>query len=307
MLDVTLRQLQIFASVARTASFSLSAQQLHVTQPAISMQIRQLEEVAGITLLERLGRKAVLTQAGVELLAHAAAIEEQLRLAQESLDALRGTRIGTLKLGAVSTAKYFAPFLLAEFTKQYPGVIIHFSVGNRTEIVRLLADNEIDLAIMGRPPRELQTRAEAMARHPFVIIAPPSHPLAASRRIPFRRLADQRFLVREQGSGTRASMERVFQERGVAYVASLETSSNETIKQAVIAGMGIAFLSMHTIGLELQAGRLVTLDVAGMPLLRDWYVIQLKARRLAPTPQAFYAFLMARGAAIIKTATGIDI
>lgn len=307
MLNVTFRQLQVFASVARAESFSRAAQQLHLTQPAVSMQIHQLEEATGIALLERLGRKTVLTEAGTELLARAAAIEEQLRLAQESLDALRGARIGTLKLGAVSTAKYFAPFLLADFTAQHAGVTVQFSVGNRTEIVRMLADHEIDLAIMGRPPRELQTIAQAMARHPFVLIAPPNHPLAGSHRIPLRRLADQRFLVREQGSGTRASMERLFQERGVTFQASMEASSNETIKQAVIAGMGISFISMHTVGLELRAGKLVQLDVVGMPLMRDWYVIQLKEKRLAPIPQAFREFLMARGAAIIQQATGIGL
>jgi DNA-binding transcriptional LysR family regulator len=210
-----------------------------------------------------------------------------------------------LKLGAVSTAKYFAPSLLSAFAPAYPDVTIRFSVGNREEIIKLLAANEIDLVIMGRPPKELVTTAEPFAKHPLVIIAAPDHPLAnAKRKIPLKQLSSENFVIREQGSGTRASMEHVFKERGVNYSASMEVSSNETIKQAVMAGMGISFISKHTVSLELAAGKLVTLNISGLPLLRDWYVIHLRDKRLSPITAAFRTFLLARGAEIIGRTVG---
>jgi DNA-binding transcriptional LysR family regulator len=307
MRHVTLRQLQVFAAVARHLSFSKAAPELHLTQPAVSMQIRQLEEAAGMPLFERVGRRTSLTEAGRELLARANGVNELLREAQESLEALRGMKAGTLKLGAVSTAKYFAPSLLADFTPAYPGVTVRFNVANREEIVKQLAENDIDLAIMGRPPRELETIAVPFAKHALIIIATPDHPLAKKRRIPLKRLESERFLIREQGSGTRASMERVFRERGVHYRASMEVSSNETIKQAVIAGMGISFISIHTVGLELQTGRLLALDVVGLPEVRDWYVIHLRDKRLTPITAAFREFLLKSGAGIIERATGISL
>src|SRR5262245_49140071 len=244
MKHTTLRQLQVFAAAARTLSFSRAASELHLTQPAVSMQIGQLEDAAGMPLFERIGRKTSLTEAGRGLLVRANGVMELLREAQESLEALRGMRAGTLNLSAVSTAKYFAPSLLADFTPAYPGVTVRFNVANREEVVKQLAANDIDLAIMGRPPRELETVAVPFARHALIIIAAPDHPLAAKRRIPLRRLEDEKFLIRELGSGTRASMERVFEEHRVRYRAIMEVSSNETIKQAVMAGMGISFISI---------------------------------------------------------------
>ncbi len=305
MKNATLRQLRTFAEVARKRSFTAAAKSLHLTQPAVSMQVRELEQAAGMALFERAGRGVALTEAGQELLSHADGMIERLREAREALDALRGMKKGTLKLGAVSTAKYFAPALLAAFTAAHPGVTVRFSVANREEMVRQLAQNEIDLAIMGRPPRELETVAAAFAKHPLVIIAAPEHPLAAKRRISLKRLEGERFLIREPGSGTRASMERLFRDRGARYRAVMEISSNETIKQAVIAGMGIAFISLYTVGLELQAGKLVTLDIVGLPLVRDWYALHLRTKRLSPVASAFRSFLLEEGGAIIARATGM--
>jgi len=305
MQNVTLRQLRVFAAVARELSFSRAANELHLTQPAVSMQVRQLEEAAGMALFERIGRRIALTEAGQELLAGASSVDEQLRRTGESIDGLRGMKSGTLKLGAVSTAKYFAPSLIGDFTRDHAGVTVRFNIANRENVIALLGGNEIDLAIMGRPPRELATIAEPFAKHPLVIIAAPDHPLAGKRRIPLRRLESENFLIREEGSGTRASLERVFKDRGARYRASMEVSSNETIKQAVIAGLGLSFLSIHTVGLELQAGKLVTLDVAGLPVMRDWFVIHLRNKRLSPIASAFREFLIANGAAIIERATGV--
>jgi len=304
MKRVTLRQLTVFAEVARRLSFTAAANALHLSQPAVTLQVKELEETCGALLLERMGRRIFLTEAGREVAACAANVTGRLHETQERLDALRGLKRGLLKVGAVSTAKYFVPSLLAAFTPSYPGVTARFSIGNREETIRHLAENEIDLAIMGRPPREIETVAEPFAKHPLIIIAAPSHPLAGKRRVPLKKLEGENLLIREEGSGTRASLERVFKQAQVAYRASMEVSSNETIKQAVIAGMGISFLSAHTVGLELKARKLVALHVAGLPVLRDWYVIYRKDKRLSPIAAAFRAFLIENGSRIIARAVG---
>jgi len=306
MRNVTLRQMRVFATVARHLSFTRAARELHLTQPAVSQQVKLLEAGIGLPLFEHIGRKVHLTPAGAELLRYANQAIDLMRAAGEALAAMRGLKRGVLQLGAVSTAKYFAPSLLAAFTPAYPEVTIKFSVGNREEIIKQLAANEIDLVIMGRPPRELDTIAEPFAKHPLVIIAAPDHALARKRRIRLKQLGAENFLIREEGSGTRASLEHVFRDRGATYRASMEVSSNETIKQAVMAGMGISFISMHTVGLELVARKLVVLDVVGLPIVRDWYVIQLREKRLSPIAAAFRGFLLERGAAIIKQAVGVD-
>jgi DNA-binding transcriptional LysR family regulator len=304
MRNVTLRQMRVFAAVARHLSFTRAAQELHLTQPAVSQQVSLLEAEVGMPLFEHIGRKIRLAPAGLELLRYATQVTELLREAGEALAAMRGLKRGVLKLGAVSTAKYFAPTLLSAFTPAYPEVAIKFTVANREEIVRLLAANELDLVIMGRPPRELDTAAEPFARHPFVIIGSLDHPLARRRRIPLKSLARESFIIREQGSGTRASMEHVFRERGVTFRASMEVSSNETIKQAVMAGMGLSFISSHTIGLESETGKLAILDVVGLPIVRDWYVIHLREKILSPIAAAFRAYLLENGARVILETVG---
>lgn len=300
--NVTLRQLHAFLAVARLHSFTAAAKELHVTQPAVSMQVRELEALCRVPLLERSGRGVHLTEAGAELARCAERVAEALQQTQEHLAALRGLETGMLRLGAVSTAKYFAPSLLASFQRAHPQIGLRFAVGNRQEITRQLADRESDLVIMGRPPPGLDTIAAPFARHPLVFVASPSHPLARRRRIPLARLEDENFLIREQGSGTRAAMEQLFRERGVDYPASMEMSSNETIKQAVIAGMGISLISAHTVGLERQTKRLVVLDVEGLPLLREWFAIHLKERRLSPVASAFRDLLLEQGSRLIEAA-----
>ena len=304
MRNLTLRQLRVFAAVARHQSFTRAAHELHLTQPAVSQQVKLLEAEVGMPLFEQNGRKVRLAPAGTELLRYATQVTELLREAGETLSAMRGLKRGVLRLGAVSTAKYFAPALLSAFRPAYPEVAIKFTVANREEIIGLLAANETDLVIMGRPPRELDTAADPFARHPLVIIASPSHPLARQRRIPLKALGAESFIIREQGSGTRASMEALFRERGVPMRVSMEVSSNETIKQAVMAGMGLSFISSHTIGLEVATGKLAVLDIVGLPIVRDWYVIKLRERVLTPIASAFRAFLLENGARIVREAVG---
>jgi DNA-binding transcriptional LysR family regulator len=292
--------MRVFAAVARYRSFTRAARELHLTQPAISQQVKLLEIEIGLPLLEYVGRQIHLTAAGNELVRYATQVTDLLRDAGETFSAMRGLKRGVLQLGAVSTAKYFAPSLLSAFSPAYPEVTIRFVVGNREEIIRALASNEIDMVIMGRPPKELVTVAEPFAKHPLVIIAAPDHPLATKRRIPLARLGSEKFIIREEGSGTRASMEHVFKKGGVPFRTAMEVSSNETIKQAVMAGMGIGFISIHTVGLELAAGKLTILNVAGMPLVRDWFVIHLRDKRLSPIAVAFRSFLLEHGADIIR-------
>jgi len=302
MQNVTLRQLEALLAVVHRRSFTAAARDLHVTQPAVSMQVRELESICDLPLLERIGRSVQPTEAGEEVARCAEGVAELLQRTGERLAALRGREAGLLKLGAVSTAKYFAPSLLAAFQRDHPGVTVRFAVGNRQEMARDLAHFESDLVIMGRPPRELETVAAPFARHPLVMIAAPTHPLARRRRIPLARVASETFLIREPGSGTRAAMEQLFEERGVAFRASMEVSSNETIKQAVMAGMGISLISAHTIGLERAAGRLVLLDVVGLPVVREWFVIHLRRRQLSPIAAAFRDLLVERGASLIHAA-----
>ena len=295
----TLRQLRVFEAVARQLSFSRAAAELHLTQPAVSMQVKQLEAQAGLALFERLGKKVFLTEAGAELHQHSRVIAQQLRDAEEALAARRGLSQGRLVITMVSTAKYLVPPLLARFLKQHPGVTVKLSANNREVVLKQLADNEVDLAIMGRLPQGMEAVAEPFARHPHVIIAAPNHPLAKQRRIPLARLARETFLIREPGSGTRGLLERLFAEHRLPLNVSMEMASNETIKQAVQAGMGISLLSLHTIGLELKTRRLAVLDIRGLPLVRDWYVVHLAAKRLSPVAQAFRGFLLSAAGKLV--------
>jgi DNA-binding transcriptional LysR family regulator len=304
---ITLRQLKVFEAVARHLSFSRAAEELHLTQPAVSMQVKSLEAQAGLPLFEQVGKKIHLTEAGAEVARFALEVHSGLKDCEDTLAAIRGVSGGRLHLAVVSTAKYFAPRLLSEFSRRHPGVTVKLSVTNREQVIGELQANQVDLAIMGRPPRGLDVDATAFAKHPHGIIASPEHPLARKRNLELSRLAGENFLIREPGSGTRMSMERVFADRGVKLASSMELASNETIKQAVMAGMGLSFLSLHTVGLELAAGKLVRLDVRGTPVTRDWHVVARKGKRLSPLAESFRAFLAADGAGLIAETTGVRV
>lgn len=300
MKNVTLRQLKVFESVARHLSFSRAAEELHLTQPAVSMQVKQIEDQAGLPLTEMVGKKVYLTEAGKEVARHARLIAQQLRDAEDALATLKGVRGGHLSIGVVSTAKYFAPHLLAEFRRRQPGVEIDMRVHNRQTIVRQLADNEIDLAIMGQPPQEFATVAEAFADHPLVIIASPEHPLAQRKQVPPSLLNEETFLIRESGSGTRATMERYFADAGIAPRLSIEMLGNETIKQAVMADLGLAFMSAHAVSLECQVGRLVKLPVSGTPIIRRWFVVHRAEKELLPMAATFRSFLLTQAPKLLE-------
>jgi len=300
-LNVTFRQLRVFAEVARTGSVARAAEALHLTPPAVSMQVKEVESQVGLPLFDRHGRSVSLSLAGEYFLVHAKKLLAALKEADDAMQRLKRVERGLLTIGMVSTAKYFVPHLLARFHEEHAGVEVRLKLAaNREQLVGLLAASEVDLAIMGRPPRELATRAETFASHPLVFAAPVGHPLLATPQAPAALLARYPLLVRERGSGTRAAMEGFFAEQHVTPQILMELPSNETLKQAVIAGMGLSFLSRHTIGLELQSGVLAVLDIAGTPLMRTWNVVHLGSRVLSPAAEAFRYFLLEQGEAFLS-------
>jgi len=298
--QATLHQLKVFETVARHLSFSRAADELHLTQPAVSIQVKQLESYAGLPLFEQLGMRVFLTAAGQELLQHCRAIIGQFRAAQEAMTQLSGVVGGTLNVAVISAGDYFFPQLLAEFKRRHPAVGLNLVVRNREEVVQLLAENLTDLAIMVRPPERNNTTDVAFAPAPYVVVAAPGHPLARKRRIPASVLADYPFVARERASDTWNAMEAAFGRRLAGFTILMEISSNETIKQAVMAGLGIGFLSAHAVDLELRVKTLVALDVQGFPFLRNWHIVQRNGKRLPPVAVAFKDFLVEEGATLIK-------
>jgi DNA-binding transcriptional LysR family regulator len=271
MRNLTLKQLKAVQAIVDHGKIVNAANALGLSPPAVTIQLRQLEEEAGLALFDRTTDGMRPTAAGLAFLDAAQAIDERLRMLDDQMDAIRGVRTGSIRLGAVSTAKYFAPRLMAAFMKEYPDIDMQLVIGNRAETIASLKNRDIDIALMGRPAKDVPVRASAFGDHPLVIIAPPDHPLAGARDISKERIAEEHFIIREPGSGTRISLEIFLGEvPGRIDDLGLEMDSNETIKQAVMAGLGIAFISAHTIAFEVEAGRLVILDVAGMPIRRQW-------------------------------------
>ena len=302
--SASFRQLATFHTVARLGSVSAAAEEMHLTQPAVSIQIGVLEASAQTPLLQRSGRGIRLTEAGELLAAYAGRILDLWREAGEEMATLQGVFSGTLRVGAVTTAEYLLPPLLVTFASQNPKVKVKLQVGNRDEIVRMLAGQEIDVAIMGRPPAELKTDSSAFARHPMAFLAAPNHPLMREPKLGIESLGTAHILVRERGSGTRTTVERIFKDASLHLRIGSEMSSNEAIKQMCAAGFGVAFLSMHTCVLELNAGVLKVLPMAGNPVEREWFVMHLASRQLPQVAIAFEQFLREQAQAQIERQLG---
>jgi DNA-binding transcriptional LysR family regulator len=307
-MNLTFRQLRVFTEVARQGSLARAAEALHLTPPAVSMQIKELESQVGLPLLDRGTRSATLTSAGEYFLVHARRLLADLKDAQHAMARLRKLEQGVLVIGVVSTAKYFVPHLLARFHEEHPAIDVKLRVaGNREQLLALMDAGEADLSIMGRPPRELSARAESFAPHPLVFVAPARHPLVtrhgsddgSGHRAPISlaELADHPMIVREAASGTRSTLDALLTQHRIAPRITMEMPSNESIKQAVIAGMGISFLSLHTVGLELRNGLMRVLPVEGTPLIRAWHVVHLSAKVLSPAAEAFRYFILEHGPA----------
>ncbi|GMV02157.1 MAG: transcription regulator LysR family protein [Burkholderiales bacterium] len=293
MSNVTFRQLKVFAEVARHLSFARAAESMHLTPPAVTMQVKELEDRIGLALFEREGRRVSLTTAGEYFLVYARRLIATLKEADDAMARFKRLETGLLTIGMVSTAKYFVPHLLARFREQHPGVDVRLRVtANREQLARLLQASEVDLAVMGRPPREIAARAEPFAAHPLVFVCPPEHPLLRIGHPPVHALAPYPFIVREADSGTRSVMKAFLEAHQFEPRITMEMSSNETIKQAVIAGMGISFLSLHTIGLEVRSGLLHVLAVEGTPVMRGWNVVHLLSKVLSPAAEAFRYFII---------------
>ena len=291
-MNVTFRQLKVFESVARHLSFTQAAQALHLSQPAVSMQIKQLEESTGLPLFEQLGKKIYLTEAGREMYHYSRAIASQLEEAEDVLEQLKGVQRGHLDIAVASTANYFATRLLAAFAKQHEGVTFSLDVTNRASLLRQLEHNEKDLVIMGKPPETIPLEMESFVENPLVVIAASDNPLAGRENIPLTALQGETFVMREAASGTRAAMERFFTEQGVHLNAGMEMRSNEAVQQAVQAGLGLGIVSIHTLELELETNRLVILDVESFPIMRQWYIVHREEKRLSPVVQGFKDFLI---------------
>ncbi|MET0970719.1 MAG: LysR family transcriptional regulator [Tardiphaga sp.] len=302
--DISIRQLRALAALQAGGSITAAAGRLHLTQPAVTLQLRNLQALAGLPLIQRTGDGMVLTDAGREVLALSERIEAALAACATSLDMMAGKTAGRISIGAVSTAKYFVPFAISGFSKLYPEIEVRLTIGNRQEIGAALRGYDLDFAIMGRPPVDIEMDVQLIGDHPHVIIAPTAHPLARKSRLALSDLANQTFLTREPGSGTRGLMEQLFESAGVRPTIGMEMSSNETIKQAVIAGLGIAFISAHTVATELDERRLVMLDVVGLPVIRQWFVVSRRDKVLLPPAQAMRQFLGAQGAQFLPRLHG---
>ncbi len=298
---ISLRQLRLFIAVAETGSFTAAAKLMHVTQPAVSMQIHELESMMDEVLLD--GRRGFrLTPAGEILLRHAREVIASLELAEVELKAMKGVATGTVSVAAVTTAEYFVPRLLAAFGEAYPDIRFRLTVRNRSGMAELMREHKADVAIMGAPPPGLSLRRVPFAVDPMSFVAPPSHPLAGRKSVPPLALAGERLLLREQGSGTRAALERFLRAHGVKLAQADEMGSNETLKQATMAGLGVSFLSHHTFAMEAAAGRLTTLNVRGTPIEREWNVLVPTDKKPSLAVEALVDFLQHQGRALMEEA-----
>ncbi len=291
-MHLTLRQLKVFEAVARHLNYTRAAEELHLTQPAVSMQVKQLEESLGVALFEQLGKRIHLTEPGQEVLAYARHITQQVDELETVLNRLKGVSGGRLKISVATTANYFIPTLIGSFSRRFPDVTVSLDVTNRETLLRQLNENTVDLVIMGQPPAEADVEAEPFLENPLVVVAPPDHPLASRKKISLQRLQEETFLVREPGSGTRIAMERFFSEHGMKLRTGMEVGSNEAIKQSVQAGLGLGLLSRATIEQELALKRLAVLDIEDFPIMRHWYVVHRKGKRLSAAADAFKSFVL---------------
>ena len=302
--DLTIRQLRALAAVHSAGSITLAANRLNLTQPAVTLQLRNLQALAGLPLIQRTSDGMSLTDAGDHVLALVERIELALLDCEQSLDMISGRTGGRVSIGAVSTAKYFVPFAIAAFSQRFPKIEVTLKIGNREDIRNALRGYQLDIAVMGQPPPDVDVEMRPLGRHPHVIVAAADHRLARRKSVPVNDLAGETFITRERGSGTRMLMEQFFQKNGLAAKVGMEMDSNETIKQAVMAGLGIAFISQHTVFHELDERRLVTLKVKGLPVMRQWHAIRRADKILLPPASAMLDFLGKEGSRYLPRPEG---
>jgi DNA-binding transcriptional LysR family regulator len=303
-MNVTFRQLRVFAEVARQGSVQRAAEALHLTAPAVSMQVKEVEAQVGLPLFDRTGRRMALSTAGEYFLSYARRLLGTLKDAEDAMARFTRVESGKLTIGMVSSAKYFLPRLLAEFHAEHPGIELRLRLGNRDELVAAMSASEIDLSIMGRPPKDWPNRAEPFAAHPHGLIVAPGHPFASLESVPAGALAREPFLVRETGSGTRAALETYLAAYSLQPVFVMEMDSTEAIKQSVMAGLGVALVSLHTVGLERGLGMIAVPPVEGLPLVRRWHVVAAAGRLSSPAAEAFRYFVLEHGETFLARSFG---
>lgn len=292
-MNITIRQLKVFREVARLQSFTRASKALYLTQPAVSMQIKQLEEAVGLKLFEKQGRQISLTDAGDEIRLLSDSVLQQIDETQDHLQQIASGDQGKLRLAVATTVASVATRLMARFNEQHPAMSLHFTVTNREGLIQLLQNNETDIVIMGKPPEELELETQELMANPLVIIAPPGHPLCDSDKpINLNTLLQQDFILREPSSGTRQAIERFMNTHGRTLHSSIEMNSNDAITQSVAEGLGLGIVSVHTVTNELKQGRLKLIDAIGFPLHRSWYMVQRKGKRLSPLSERFKSYII---------------
>ncbi|ATX79933.1 DNA-binding transcriptional regulator, LysR family [Mariprofundus aestuarium] len=300
-MNITLKQLKILEAVVEFNSYTDAAKALFMTQPAVSMQIKQMEMQIGLPLFEREGKQISLAEAGSELLHYARNIRQQLEEAALMIEELKGLKRGKLHLTMASTANYFAPQLIAAFHHEYPGAQVTLDVANRTGLLDALDNNTTDMVIMGKPPKGHNVTAIRFMDNPLVVIASPSHPLATQKRlIPLKQLADEPFIVRERASGTRIAAEKFFAVHNLQLTTGMEMNRSEAIKQAVMAELGLGIVSLHTIEMELALKRLVVLKIEDFPIMRQWHIVHRNGKRFAAIPEAFKNYVLEHAESLIN-------
>jgi LysR family transcriptional regulator, low CO2-responsive transcriptional regulator len=300
--NATLHQLKVFEVAARLGSFTRAAEELFLTQPTVSMQIKQLTKIVGLPLFEQVGKKLYLTNAGKSLFTTCQEIFDRLSQFEMTIADMKGLKQGSLALAVVTTAKYVVPRLLGPFCQTYPGIDISLKVANHDRLIERLSDNNDDLYILSQLPQHMDISVYPFLENPLVVIASRDHPLAKERNIPLERMANEPFIMRETGSGTRRAVHSLFDERKISLKIKLELASNEAIKQAVAGGLGISVLSRHTLALEGAMGKLTILDVQEFPIKSHWYVIHLAGRQLSVVARTFLEYLQTEGKEIANKA-----
>ncbi|MCL6436350.1 MAG: LysR family transcriptional regulator [Leptolyngbyaceae cyanobacterium HOT.MB2.61] len=300
MKNATLHQLKVFEAVARHNSFTRAAEELFLTQPTVSMQVKQLSKAVGLPLFEQVGKRLYLTEAGKELYTTCRELFDRLAQFETSIANLKGLKQGTLRLAVVTTAKYVIPRLLGPFCQRYPGIDVSLTVDNHERIIDGLIDNRDDLYIMSQPPDDLDVTVHPFLENPLVVLAWHNHPLAKEKDIPLKRLSEEPFIMREPGSGTRQAVQKLFDDQGLELKVKLDLGSNETIKQAIAGGLGISILSIHTLALEGPNSPLTILDVEGFPIQRYWYVVYPAGKQLSIIAQTFFEYLLNEGKTVAE-------
>jgi LysR family transcriptional regulator, low CO2-responsive transcriptional regulator len=292
LIQATLHQLAVFEAVARHGSFTRAAEELYITQPTVSSQIKQLTQAAGLPLFEQIGKRLFLTETGKELLTTCQDIFHRLENFEMKVADLKGTKQGRLSLAVITTAKYFAPRLLGSFCEKYPGIDVSLTVTNHQEIVKRMSENQDDLYIMSQPPEDLDICSQAFLDNPLVVLAPKNHHLVGRKNLPIKVLNDQPFIMREPGSGTRVAVQNLFAKNKVSVKVRLELGSNEAIKHAIAGGLGISVLSQHCLTAETNNSELAILDIQNFPIMRRWYVTYLSGKQLSIIAQTFLEFML---------------